>query len=282
MPSFDVHQHLWPEELVAALANRREIPRLRGSTLELAEGRFEVDLDVHRLDRRIEQLDRDGVDVAIISFPPTMGWESARELAVAFHEGIERLAGESRGRLRAFACGDCRPGYAGACISGRRLIAGVDGLASELADAGQALFVHPGPPEPAPVGSPPWWTAVVDYTAQMQAAFAWWIAQGAGAAPGVPVVFAILAGGAPFQLERLRGRGGPEAEGLLDPNIFLDTASYGHRALELCLTTYGVRPLLYGSDVPVMDSRPTLQALTGFGDAVKDVVMTENPTALFG
>jgi 6-methylsalicylate decarboxylase len=282
LPSFDVHQHLWPEELVAALKNRREIPRIRGSMLELPEGRFEVDLDVHRLDRRLERLDRDGVDVAIVSFPPTMAWESARELAVAFHEGIERLVGESQGRLRAFACGECRPGYAGACISGRRLIAGVDGLASELADAGQALFVHPGPPEPAPADAPPWWTAIVDYTAQMQAAFAWWINQGPGAAPGVPVVFAILGGGAPFQLERLRGRGGPDATDRLDPNVFLETASYGHRALELCLSMFGIRPLLYGSDVPVVDPGPTLQALTGFGDAVKDVIMSENPTALFG
>ncbi len=281
MPSFDVHQHLWPEELLAALANRREIPRIRGSMLELDEGRFEVDLDVHRLDRRLEQLDRDGVDVAIISLPPTMCWEAARELAVAYHEGIERLVGESQGRLRAFACGECRPGYAGACISGRRLIAGVNGLASELAEAGQALFVHPGPPEPAPVDAPPWWAAIVDYTAQMQAAFAWWITQGPGATHGVPIVFSILAGGSPIQLERLRGRGGPDAESL-DPSFFLETASYGHRALELCLATYGVGQLLYGSDVPVVDSRPTLQALAGFGDALKDVVMTENPTALFG
>ena len=281
MPSFDVHQHLWPEELVAALASRREIPRIRGSMLELDEGRFEVDLDVHRLDRRLEELDRDGIDVAIVSFPPTMAWESARELAVAFHEGIERLVGESQGRLRAFACGECRPGYAGACISGRRLIAGVDGLASELADAGQVLFVHPGPPEPTPVDAPAWWAAIVDYTAEMQAAFAWWIAQGPEATLGVPVIFAILAGGAPVQVERLRGRGGPDAESLA-PSYFLDTASYGHQALELCLSTYGVSRLLYGSDTPVLDTRPTLQAIAGFGDAVRDVVMTKNATALFG
>ena len=281
MPSFDVHQHLWPEELVAALASRREIPRIRGSVLELDEGRFEVDLDVHRLDRRLEELDRDGIDVAIVSFPPTMAWESARELAVAYHEGIERLVGESQGRLRAFACGECRPGYAGACISGRRLIAGVDGLASELAEAGQVLFVHPGPPEPAPLDAPAWWAAIVDYTAEMQAAFAWWIAQGPEATLGVPVIFAILGGGAPIQVERLRGRGGPDAESLA-PSYFLDTASYGHQALELCLSTYGVSRLLYGSDTPVLDTRPTLQAITGFGDVVRDVIVTRNATALFG
>jgi predicted TIM-barrel fold metal-dependent hydrolase len=102
-----------------------------------------------------------------------------------------------------------------------------------------------------------------------------------GAAPGVPVIFAILAGGAPVQAERLRGRGGPDAESLT-PSFFLDTASYGHRALELSLSSYGVRALLYGSDVPVIDSRPTLQAIAGFGDAVRDVIMTKNATALFG
>jgi hypothetical protein len=282
LPSFDVHQHLWPEELVAALENRREIPRIRGSTLELAEGRFEVDLEVHRLDRRLEQLDRDGIDVAIVSLPPTMAWESARDLAAAFHEGIERLVAESQGRLRAFACGECRPGYAGACISGRRLMAGVDGLASELAEADQVLFVHPGPPEPPPPDAPPWWTALVDYTGEMQAAFTWSVAQEPGPALGVPIVFSILAGGAPFQLERLHWRGGPEAASLPGRDVFLETASYGRRALELCLSTPGVGSLLYGSDMPVMDSRPTLHALAGFGEAVRDMVMTENPTKLFG
>ena len=47
-------------------------------------------------------------------------------------------------------------------------------------------------------------------------------------------------------------------------------------------STYGVDRLLYGSDAPVIDSRPTLQALAGFSDAVRDAIMTKNATALFG
>ena len=177
------------------------------------EGRFEIDLDAHRLDRRLEQLDRDGIEVAIISFPPTMAWESARELAVAYHEGIERLVGESEGRLRASACGESRPGYAGACISGRRLIAGVE---DRLGARGR----RPGalrPPLSAGVRSGRR-TALVDSRRRLHGADASCVRvvdrPGPDATRGVPVVFTILAGGAAFQHERLRGRGGPEPESL--------------------------------------------------------------------
>jgi hypothetical protein len=32
----------------------------------------------------------------------------------------------------------------------------------------------------------------------------------------------------------------------------------------------------------VLDTRPTLQAIAGFGDAVREVIVTKNATALFG
>src|ERR671915_93485 len=99
MPRFDVHQHLWPEQLVAALSRRREPPRLAGSTLELREGSFETDLSVHDLDRRLALLDRDEVDVAVVSLPPTLGSEEAPELAEAYDEGILEVARASGGRL---------------------------------------------------------------------------------------------------------------------------------------------------------------------------------------
>jgi hypothetical protein len=43
--TFDVRQHLWPEQFVAALARRQIPPRLSGSVLELErQGSFELDL----------------------------------------------------------------------------------------------------------------------------------------------------------------------------------------------------------------------------------------------
>lgn len=120
---------------------------------------------------------------------------------------------------------------------------------------------------------------MVDYTAQMQAAYFAWLAGGAARWPELRVVFAILAGGAPFQLERFASRGG-DIRAALRPTLFLDTASYGRRALELCLATFGVGQLVYGSDFPVIEARPTLQAVRGFGEAVTSMLCQENPSRL--
>ena len=112
----------------------------------------------------------------------------------------------------------------------------------------------------------------------MQAAYAAWLAA-VRRWPELRVVFAILAGGAPFQLERLASRG-VDTRGALHPNVYLDTASYGERALELTLSTYGVGQLVYGSDFPVIDSEPTLRSIRDFGQAVTDAVCRDNPARL--
>jgi predicted TIM-barrel fold metal-dependent hydrolase len=114
----------------------------------------------------------------------------------------------------------------------------------------------------------------------MQAGYAAWLSGGVQRWPDLPVVFAILAGGGPFQLERLQSRG-VDPRLALRPNLYFETASYGPHAIELCLDTAGVDQLLYGSDAPVIDSRPTLQAVRGFGQAIADALCRGNPTMLF-
>ena len=89
----------------------------------------------------------------------------------------------------------------------------------------------------------------------MQAAYFAWIADGVERHPDLHVIFAVLAGGAPIQLERLRSRGfAPEAAS--HTKLYLDTASFGASALRLCLETLGPQQLIFGSDVPVIDSEP--------------------------
>jgi len=278
MLTYDVHQHLWPEALIDGLRARQERPRLRGSMLELPSGDWEVDVDAHTLEARLALLDRDRIDVAVISCPPTL--ELDAELEDAYHEGIARLVAASEGRLVALACGTSRDGFAGVCVPAWSLsgLAGLEPLLDELDRRGSLLFVHPGPAS-VPPGVPDWWPAVVDYTAQMQAAYSAWLALYADRWPELRVVFAILAGGAPIQLERLASRG-IDTRSVLRPNVFLDTASYGERALELALATYGVAQLVYGSDAPVIDSGQTLRAVRGFGQAVEDVVCRDNPARL--
>jgi predicted TIM-barrel fold metal-dependent hydrolase len=91
----------------------------------------------------------------------------------------------------------------------------------------------------------------------------------------------MLPGGAPFQLERLATRGFDLRRAMLE-NVYLDASSYGRRALELCLSTFGVTQLLYGSDAPVVDPRLTLASVHAFGETLADVVLRENPSRLLG
>ena len=79
-----------------------------------------------------------------------------------------------------------------------------------------------------------------------------WLARRYGGGPRPAAIFAILAGGAPVNLERLVSRGG-DAQSARS-TVFLDVASYGQRVIELCLATFGVRQLLLGSDLPVVEA----------------------------
>ena len=272
MTSFDVHQHLWPERLVSALRKRSRPPRIDGDQLVLGEGTFEAGLEAHSLEARLGLLDEVGVDVAVVSLQPTLACDGIPELVEAYHEGILELVDAADGRLRAFAVAECREGFAGACVPAPAVVAGIAELADALRSAGQTLFVHPGPVPPPPAGAPVWWSALVDYPAQMQAAYAAWLTHGD---PELPVVFAFLAGGAPFQLERLRARGGDVPE----MAVFFDTASYGPLALRLTGEACGPNCLVFGSDAPIMDARAAAAAVEAAG--VTETAFRANPGRLF-
>jgi len=271
----DVHQHLWPEQFIRALEARRDPPRLRGNRLDLPlEGSFEIQLRDHDVDVRLRALDRQEIDVAVVSLPPTLG--PTPELLDAYHEGALGLPADSGGRLVALATGRVLDGFAGTCVSAEALL-DLDALApiaEEVVERGGFLFVHPGPAA-SPPGAPAWWSAVVGYTEQMQEAYFAWLAGGIARWPDLRVLFAILAGGAPVQLDRLRSRGGDPAAAA-GPGIYLDTASYGRRALELC----DPAQLVYGSDLPVIDAEPTRAAVRSLG--LEREICVENPARLLG
>jgi 6-methylsalicylate decarboxylase len=266
MTSFDVHQHLWPEQLVKALRKRSRPPRIDGDRLILGEGTFEAGLEAHGLEARLGLLDE------VVSLQPTLACDGIPELVDAYHEGILELVETADGRLRAFAVAECREGFAGACVPAPAVVAGIDELANELVSAKQTLFVHPGPVPPPPADAPAWWSALVDYPAQMQTAYAAWLTHGH---PELAAVFAFLAGGAPFQLERLRARGGDVPE----LAVFFDTASYGPLALRLTGEACGRSCLVFGSDAPIMDARAAAAAVETAG--IAEAALRANPGRLF-
>jgi hypothetical protein len=109
----------------------------------------------------------------------------------------------------------------------------------------------------------------------MHAAWLAFVAAGRPAHPGLRVVFAMLAGGAPLHLERMAARGGPAHRGL-DPLLFYDTSSYGPRAVDAVVRVVGIDQLLAGSDRPVVDAAPGGQ----LGPAAREAMTRTNPARL--
>jgi 6-methylsalicylate decarboxylase len=287
VPVIDIHQHLLPPQFIAALRQRTAPPRISGTELWTVEGSFPFDPAEHDLEQRIALLDSQGIDLAVVSLQETfgqggLGAHERAELVAVWEEGISELVAAAAGRLVALAAGPKRDGFVGSCV-GSDAIAGPDLDALEpiletLTQRPGFLFVHPVGGA-VPPGSPPWWGALALYTAQMQEAYLRWLSLGQEQWPEVQVVFAILAGGAPFQLERLASRG-VHVRSTLHDSIFFDTASYGRRALELCIETFGVSQLVYGSDMPIVDPAPTRLALKGFGESVERLITQDTPHRL--
>ena len=248
----DVHQHLWPEELLYALSRRSVPPRLSDGWLELpGEPPVRFDPAAH------DPAGRVGDRILIAPSLPS-GFDA--ELSAAHDRGVLALGAP----FGLWASGEPLDGAVGVCLAGREL-PHADAL---LRGLDVPLFVHPGPA----AGSPPWFGALTGYVAEMHEAWMWWAAFGRERHPHLTVVFAMLAGLAPLHSERLAARGGP-VEAVHDPLTFFDTSSYGPRAVDAMLRVVGVDRLLYGTDVPVIEP----VSLEPLGDAVVHALSHSNP-----
>jgi hypothetical protein len=271
----DLHQHLWPEGLIALLARRRTPPYLfrRGTewTLRLhGEPDCAVDLADHEPARRAALAERDGVERVVVCLSTPLGIEGlpdeeAAPLLEAFHDGVREL-GAPFGLWAAAP----REDAAGISIPAAAL---VDGTAAFLLAWAQArdvpVLVHPGPAA-APADAPPWWPALTDYVAQMHAAWLAFETRERPRHPGLRIVFAMLAGLAPLHAERLAARGAAIAH---DPRTFYDVSSYGLRAVDAMIRAVCIDQLVLGSDRPVV-APPELGWL---GEAATAAIATANP-----
>jgi hypothetical protein len=270
-PAIDIHQHLWPPELIDALRSRQSVPRLVGWTLYLeGEPPYEIDPQDHQPGVRRE-LD-DGRIVLSLSSP--LGIENlppaeAEPLLSAWHEGAAGLSPD----FEAWASiahldpdlgaltDQLTDGFVGLQIPATWIPtpASVESLAPVLEILGTAdkpVFIHPGPVPagPGPTGQrtaeqlPSWWAAVVDYPSQLIAA--WWSWQAAGRTlfPDLRICFAAGAGLAPVHHERFLARGGHPL--VVDGRTFVDTSSYSRQGVDSLIRVLGVDPIVVGSDRP--------------------------------
>jgi predicted TIM-barrel fold metal-dependent hydrolase len=280
METVDVHQHLLGEPLIAALSRRTAAPALvrraeGGWTFRVAgEPDSVLAPEAVDPDLRGEEMRIAGIDRALVALSSALGIESlptdeAAPLLEAHHEGVAALP-DRFGAWGAVGLYEPDPGAVDAALA--RGCVGISLPAAALADpaaldrvgpllerlerADAPLFVHPGPvsaalsPEAA-AALPPWWPALTDYVAQMQAAWFAFLAAGRDAHPNLRVLFAMLAGGAPLQRERYAARAGAPLPAP-DPLVFYDTSSYGPRMLGGLVSAVGAEQLVYGSDRPVV------------------------------
>jgi predicted TIM-barrel fold metal-dependent hydrolase len=280
----DIHQHIWTESLLDALAVRDELPFVRrdhGLTVlhSVDERPYVIDTDAESASRRLTLLRRDGLDAAVVALSSPIGIEAlpgnqARELIAAHLDGVRALPDEFGAwgpvALESADPADVDRVVNGGCVgvslpaaalAGPDALDLVDPILGRTAALGAPLFVHPGP-APATrrgdvsLGEPLWWRPLTDYVAQMQAAWLSFAALGRRRHPELEVIFAMLAGGAPLLSERLAARGGPQVD-VRDPLVYYETSSYGPTAVEAMARRVGPDQLLYGSDRPVIEPHPT-------------------------
>jgi hypothetical protein len=262
----DVHQHLWPPEFLDALRARREPPRLDEWTLVLFGGdRWEIDPALHDAARRASDHEliclAPSAALGIDRLPPG----EADALADAWLTGVLALGDPFRAWATAGVLeADPAPllaaldrGAIGLEVAADTLAArdGLDRLAPLLhALCDRPLLVHPGPTAGQEAGRPAWWTPTVSYVNQLHAAWWAWFDRGRARFPDLPVCFVALAGLGPLHGERHRARGG--AGGTVDPLTFVETSSYGTRAVDAVLRVLGVDVICHGSDRPYAAPAP--------------------------
>ena len=286
----DVHQHLWPEPLIEGLRARSSPPMLRGWTLYCpGEVPYEVNPADHDLTRRA-CLDA-GAELVLLSLSTPLGIEAlppdeAQPLLDAWHDGVQELPEPFAGWA---AIGSIDPdldalsrdlkstAFVGLQVSATELAtpAALERLGPVLQrcdELDKPVLVHPGP-VPAAFGAPAWWPAVVQYPAQLQAAWWAWSWVGAAALPTLRICFAAGAGLAPAHHERYLARGGSPAP--INPNTFVETSSYRRQGVDALARALGIDVLVLGSDRPY--AHPTDPQL---GEAAWRAISLTNPTRL--
>ncbi|MFI6829393.1 amidohydrolase family protein [Kribbella sp. NPDC050241] len=285
----DVHQHLWPAEFVDRLRARSEPPYLDGWTLHTAsEAPYEVDPAAHAVDKRVALEQDTGTTLAAVSLSSPLGIEQLRDNALldAWHAGSAALPEP----FRAWASVSLiKPDVDGLGVLladgflGLQLPAHVLATPAGWAEVGELLavaersdkpiLIHPGTAR-TDCEVPGWWAPVVDYAGQLQAAWwAWHAYGGRHQHPRLRLCFVAAAGLAPVHHERLAARGG--RLGTIDPNLYVDTSSYGPQGIDAVARVLGIDQVVHGTDRPYAGITDLRQ-----GDAATAVIRHANPHRL--
>ena len=308
--AIDCHAHWIPPALAEALRRRRAAPRIEstpaGEVFITYQGRRPFDAALGDLAARQSAMRRWGVERQVLSLAGLFGMDSlpaeeSAPLARRFNDAAAGVPQEFAAVASlpvadiALACAElqraCEAGLRGAILpaEGFRTLREADRF-RPLFDLGRRLgchfFIHPGPtrmPAEVPVLERPednaWQRRIVLETQSVLAEVMMTLnfSDYLDPYPEVTVQVANLGGTLPFLLERMDtvAREQLQSEELPSsrrPRCYVDTASFGPRAIELAVKCFGPERVLFGSDCPIFDSGRALEALahTRLDDAVRD------------
>lgn len=321
----DVHNHYYPPAYIDALergpSNVRITREREGNPLLHYPGDYNVAVRGHRdLDFRETELEREGVDVQIVSLttPGTHVEEPARavELARLVNDAFAQATKRPSGRFGAYATLPlCDPAASAdeleravrdLNLPGAMVFANVNGtpLADdrflplwERADAlGAVIHIHPTAPAGVEAMTQYWLMPLVGFLMDTTLAAAHLVFRGIPARfPRIRWVLGHLGGTIPYLAERLdRGWHAfaecrqhidrPPSEYLR--TFFYDGVNFDPRALRLAVDFAGASQILAASDYPHMiGSIPRMKAVlgeAGLSGAEQRAVAAENAARLLG
>ena len=328
MLTIDMHAHFFPESWpdFAGRFGSRDWPWLK----HLGDGEAMVmlgDRDFRRITHacwdpvvRLEDLDRDGVDMQVISATPVLfaydrPVEQALEVAKFFNDAALELCSCGHGRLKALcqvplqdidvSCAEVerciQAGHVGVQIGnhvGQKNLddPGIVRFLHHCADVGAAVFVHPWDmmaPERMPRYMMPWTVAM---PAETQLAISALVLSGAfdSLPRSLRLCFAHAGGSFAYLLGRMQNAWDhqPLARGpaQFPPNryldrFFVDSAIFDQRSLRLLADVMGEDRILLGSDYPYPLGEEHIGDLirhSGFSAQAKAKMLGTNAAEFFG
>jgi predicted TIM-barrel fold metal-dependent hydrolase len=293
MPKIDIHQHVWTEPLIEALARRSELPFVRdenGLTVLFLAGErpYVIDTATEDARRRAALLELDGLEGALVCLSSPVGIEALpREQSLAlidaYHEGALALREpfavwgaiplehpEPADVDRAIERGCVGISLPAGGLASVKDLARLRAVLARLESHGAPLFVHPGPGvacgsnargSNADGSDGAWGGSLSDPL--------WWPALTRYVAQMQAAWLAFVSAGRAEHRElrvifsMLAGLAplhterlysrGGPSPCLVDPLLFYDTSSYGPAAVRTLAAVVGAEQLLYGSDRPVVE-----------------------------
>jgi len=254
------------------------------------------------IDERLRALDRLGIERQVLSLPGLFGVDTATcedpvSLVQVFNEGLADIVQQRGDRFSGLASlplarleeapavldyALTKLGLSGAILpadafADKETALRFDDVLRVANDAAAHIFVHPGPlPASKPMG-----TAYADEAAALRkgvfdiqngltaAAITLEFTDFLDAYPALTLHLANLGGNLAFLAERIAHGAGrynltPEQSDGRLKRIYVDTASFGPRAIELAARTFGRDRILFGSDAPFfLEPAPGSPVLAG-------------------